>query len=69
LDQPFSLREKTFLLILFFPAKIFSGILEKENLYRQNFFGGKKVLLAKNCFPFSKKGFSYFFLPNFSILW
>jgi hypothetical protein len=45
------LSKKTFLLSEFFPAKIFSGILEKGNLSEQ-----EKILAGKN--SLSKKGWS-----------
>jgi hypothetical protein len=36
----------------FFPAKIFSGILEKGNFSKQKKFGGKKINRAKRLFDF-----------------
>jgi hypothetical protein len=33
--------------LIFFPPKLFFGILEKGNPYEQKKFGGKKINLAK----------------------
>jgi hypothetical protein len=43
MDQPFLLSEKTFLFSQFFPAKIFSGILEKGNLSEQKKIWREKI--------------------------
>jgi hypothetical protein len=50
MDQPFLLSE-------FFPAKIFSGILEKGNLSEQEKILAGKNSLSKKVFSLSKKGF------------
>jgi hypothetical protein len=43
MDQPFLLSEKTFCSVNYFPAKIFSGILEKGNLSEQKKFWREKI--------------------------
>jgi hypothetical protein len=46
--------------VIFFPAKIFSGILEKGNLFEQKKFLAGKNSLSKKVFSLSKKGFRLF---------
>jgi hypothetical protein len=46
--QPFLLSGKTFLLSEFFPAKIFSGILEQGNLSEQKKFWREKFAEQKS---------------------
>jgi hypothetical protein len=50
MDQSFCSAKKLFCSVNFLPAKIFSGILEKENLSEQ-----KKILAGKN--SLRKKGY------------
>jgi hypothetical protein len=50
MDQPFLLSKTTFCSVNFFPAKIFSGILEKENLSEQKKIWREKIHCAKKFF-------------------
>ncbi len=58
----FAKLKNFFAKLIFFPPKLFFGILEKGNLSEQKKFGGKKINLAKNHFP---KSVTLSFSPNF----
>jgi hypothetical protein len=56
--------KKLFCSVYFFPAKIFSGILEKGNLSEKEKILAEKNSLSKKVFSLSKKGFPNVLAPN-----